>query len=183
MRFTSLSIASIAFALAALQSKPAHALDPSTRGPFYIQGIVAGFAVEERSNAVFHQDVEFGYHPSGRHDGFVIGVRQGFDLADCVVGETVARLGGDIPIVFKGGKFEMTIAPYGVIGLNYAFPCGFGTTTEAGVRFGGGIELKFFVYKGLYILARPVETTGAEYVDIGRVFFHFESGAGLGFAF
>jgi len=77
----------------------------------------------------------------------------------------------------------MTIAPYGVAGLNYFFPCGAGGTTEAGVRFGGGIELKFFVYKGLYVLVRPAETTGAEYVDSGRVFFHFDSGVGLGFAF
>lgn len=113
----------------------------------------------------------------------MIGVRQGFDLGDCVVGETVARLGGDIPIPFKGGKFEMTIAPYGIVGLNYAFPCGPGGSTEAGLRFGGGIELKFFVYKGLYILARPAETDGSHYVGAGRVFFHFESGAGIGFAF
>ena len=177
--------ASIAAAVVVLRPTPARALENSTRGPFYIQGIVAGFTFQDRGGGPwFHQDVEFGYHPTGRHDGFVIGVRQGFDLGDCSAGETVARLGFDIAIPLGGGgKYEMTIAPYGVEGLNYYFPCGGGGTTEAGLRFGGGIELKFFVYKGLYVLARPAETTGAEYVDAGRVFFHFDSGVGLGFAF
>ena len=173
----------VAFAVTSLHATPAHALDDSTRGPFYIQGIVGGFALQDGGASWFHQDVEFGFHTTGRHDGFVVGVRQGFDLGDCVVGATVARLGYDIAIPFKGGKFEMTIAPYGVVGLNYAFPCGFGSSMEAGLRFGGGIELKFFVYKGLYVLARPAETTGAEYVDVGRAYFHFDTGAGLGFAF
>ncbi len=179
-------VALVAAAIAAavvLRPTPAHALESSTRGPFYVQGIVAGIAFQDRGfGAWFHQDVEFGYHTTGRHDGFVIGVRQGFDLGNCSVGETVARLGFDFAIPFSGGKYEMTVAPYGVAGLNYFFPCG-GGTTEAGVRFGGGIELKIFVYKGLYVLVRPAETTGAEYVDAGRVFFHFDSGAGLGFAF
>ncbi len=180
------SFAAAAFVLTLFVASPARALNESTRGPFYIQGIVAGFSFVDQGTAWFHQDVEFGYHTTGRHDGFVIGVRQGFDWGGCVVGDTVARLGFDIAIPL-GSKFEMTVAPYGVVGINYAFPCGGGRfgggAFEAGIRFGGGIELKFFVYKGFYVLVRPAETTGAEYVDAGQVFFHFTSGAGVGFAF
>ncbi len=186
MRTTRLGLVAAAFVLTLLFGNPARAANQSTRGPFYIQGIVLGFAVDDPGNAWFHQDVEFGYHTTGRHDGFVIGVRQGFDFGNCVVGETVARLGYDIAIPL-GSKAEMTIAPYGVVGVNYLFPCGGGRfgagSMEAGLRFGGGIELKFFVYKGFYILARPAETTGEEFVDFGRVYFHFDSGAGVGVAF
>jgi len=178
-------VGAMAVGLILAAAKPAHALEDSTRGPFYVQGAVASFSVlsDWVNGAYYHNDVEFGWHPTGRHDGFVIGVRQGFDFGDCVLGETVARIGYDIALPLKNGRFELTIAPYGVAGVNYFLPCGLRNWTEAGLRFGGGVEVKFFLYKGLYLMVRPVETTGAELVDVGRVFFHFNTGIGVGFAF
>jgi hypothetical protein len=182
---TKAALGAVAVALILGEAKPAHALQDSTRGPFYVQGVALGLAIQSDigNGAYWHNDVEFGWHPSGRHDGFVIGVRQGFDIGNCSVGETVARIGYDIALPLKNGRFELTIAPYGVAGINYVFPCGFGGSTEAGFRFGGGVEVKFFLYKGLYLLARPVETTGEQFIDAGRVFFHFTTGIGIGFAF
>jgi len=180
------ALGAAAFALVVAGSRPAYAMQDSLRGPFYVQGVVASFAIQsDTGNGVYwHPDVEFGWHPTGRHDGFVVGVRQGFDInGDCSLGETVARLGYDIALPLKNGRFELTIAPYGIAGVDYVFPCG-PASAHAGLRLGAGIEIKFFLYKGFYLLARPAETDLADYADMNNpVHFYFNSGIGIGFGF
>ncbi len=167
----------------------ASALPESTRSPFYVQGVVASFALQtdSRSTGFYHADVEFGWHTTMRHDGFVIGIRQGFDVADCSLGETVLRAGYDIALPIHYGRFELTVAPYGVVGFDYAFPCGFGVGVITGPRLGVGVDVKFFFYKGLYLLGRPFETDLADYAaspfPYAPARFYFSAGLGLGFAF
>ncbi len=181
-------LGAVALAVVLSTSRPAHALQESLRGPFYIQGLFGAFAVQTGPlwGDYWHVDAEFGWHPSGRHDGFVVGVRQGFDVSNCSLGQTVARAGYDIAVPLRNGRFELTIAPYGVVGVDYEFPCGnikF-LQAQAGVRFGAGIEVKFFLYKDLYVLARPAETAVADYVNLlNPVQFYFNAGLGIGVGF
>jgi len=173
---------------ALLVTARANALEESTRGPFYVQGTVGSFAVWAgfpafTSGVYWHPDVEFGYHFSGRHDGFVLGIRQGFDVGNASIGETSLRAGYDLAIPLRNGRFEITIAPYGTIGLDYFFD-----GPRAGVRFSVGVEGKLFFYRGLFLLVRPIELSVGEFVNPPvfynkNVFFNLNAGVGLGYAF
>ncbi len=167
----------------------AHAFEESTRSPFYVQGQLGSFGAWVDLPAVgtlgyWHPDVEFGYHFSGRHDGFVLGLRQGFYVGRdrYHIGETLIRGGWDFALPFRNGRFELTLAPYGTFGVNYLF-----TGPQAGLHWSVGFEGKLFFWKGLYLLVRPIELGIGEYVDLGpfakNVFFTLNAGVGVGFAF
>lgn len=181
-----------------LASSPARAAD-STRGPFYVQGAPIGFATYAVADTCYHNSiigadicsgggsfyayraaVEFGYHFSGRGDGFVLGVRQSFWLSGGSAGVSQARLGWDIAIPIK--DFELTIAPYGVAGIAYGFSGG-----SPSFAFGVGVEGKFFFMKpdssakGLYAFAQPVELGGVAAGGLSG--FVYTAGAGIGYAF
>ena len=183
-----------AFAFAATVASSAGAAD-STHGALYIQGSpigVAGITYQTSdycrqgpttvacggtfwSNA-YRLDFELGYHFSKRYDGFVLAGRQVFyfntDYADGhVEGATQLRLGYDIPIPIK--QFELNIDPYGVVGVGYGF-----SNQNAAFTFAGGVEGKFFIVKGFYAFARPIEL-GA-WLPGGMV---WNIGAGVGYAF
>lgn len=166
--------------------RSAHALEPSTKGPLYIQGAVIGYNTTfgNRGYGAYKIDVEFGGHFSGRHDGFVIAGRQSFNfgwgLFGYTWGSTVVRLGFDIPIVVKDGKFEITIAPYGIAGLAYAFCSNCG---GLGFNWGFGVEGKFFPMQsnGFYAFARPLEI---QFLADGNGFgVGYSPAIGVGYAF
>ena len=136
------------------------------------------------SGIYWHPDVEFGYHFSGRHDGFVLGVRQGFYLGHDSIGETLLRLGWDFAVPFRNGRFELTLAPFATFGIDYFFDYG----VRAGAHASLGGEAKLFFYEGLYLHVRPIEVALGDFANPPflfpqNVFFNFNAGAGLGFAF
>lgn len=167
--------------------RSAHALDPSTKGPLYIQGAVIGYSYGFFGGfgfGAYRLDVEFGAHFTGRHDGFVLGGRQVFYLGfGGSIGATVARIGYDIPIVIKDGKFELTIAPYGIAGIAYGLCSGGGCYDGAAFNFGFGVDVKFFPIQsnGFYAFARPLEASF--FVGNGSTVTTLTPAAGVGFAF
>ena len=198
---TRLAVAALSATTVALASAPAHAGD-STRGAFYVQAAPIGFAnitqcvdvVLPDSFGVLHTQsvcgtagayraaAEFGYHFSGRHDGFVLGARQTFWFySGGTAGVTQARLGWDIPIAIK--DFELTIAPYGLLGVSYALSGG----GNASFTFGAGVEGKFFFMKpdsganGLYAFVQPIELGGAAGGGFSGFVYQFAAGAGYAF--
>ena len=170
-----------ALALGLSLSSTAHAAD-STKGPFYVQAGVLGYGFRGGGalwyGGAYHLDVEFGYHFSGRHDGFVLAGRQSFYLSPGGLGASDLRIGYDVPIVLSDGKYELTIAPYGLVGVAYALRGGLGTQFHVG----GGAEVRFFPMQsnGFYVFARPIEVT---YYAGGLSFWNFSPSAGVGFAF
>ena len=134
----------------------------SLRDPFYVGGTVLGFGAPlntgaSRGTTPYRLDFDIGYHPSNRHDGFVIGFRQNFLFGGNYDGGiSQLRLGGDIPILIKGGRMEITIAPYGAGGIYYGFNQ---QGARAAISF--GIEGKFFpiANNGFFAMARPFEIT------------------------
>jgi hypothetical protein len=168
----------------------AHALDESTRRPFYVQGVLGGgavwtgFSFGPGAEAYWHPDIEVGLHFTGRHDGPVIGLRQAFNVGRSIgggstsIGETELRGGYDIAIPFRNGRFEITLAPYGTLGVDYFF-----TNLVTGFRWSVGAEAKLFFFHGMFLLVRPFELSGGEFVPLGRMFFNFNAGAGVGLAF
>jgi len=178
----------VLFCLVMVASRDARAFDDSTRRPFYVQGIVGSYsfwASFEGTDLVFwHPDVEFGYHFTGRHDGFVLGIRQGFNVGrdPFDIGQTELRGGYDFAIPLKNGRFEITIAPYATFGLDYLF-----RGPQAGLRFAAGIEGKLFFIENVYVVVRAIELSAGEFVDLGplekNVYFNFNGGVGAGFAF
>lgn len=112
----------------------------SERGPFYVQGHVAGATVAFVDPVVgisFPLELHGGYHFSGRHDGFVVGLTQRIGIGSSVYGMTLARVGWDIPIPV--GRAELTLAPYVFGGVFY--PLGDG---DVGAHFGAGGEVRIF---------------------------------------
>lgn len=178
-----------AFVLAVVVAPSAHALEESTRGPFYIQGLFGsasawtGFPFGGSSGVYWHPEIEFGVHFTGRQDGVVLGLRQSFDVASRFpLGETVIRGGYDLAFPLRNGRFEITLSPYLTLGLNYFFD-----GPNAGVHFAAGFEAKFIFWHGLHILARPIELSAGEFVNLGpfykNVFFNLNGGVGAGYAF
>lgn len=180
-------------ALAALAwtttSSDAHAMDDSTRSPFYVQGTLGAFSIWTELPAVgtqayWHPDIEFGYHFTGRHDGFVLGIRQAFDIGrdHYAQGQTLIRGGYDLAFPLRNGRFEITIAPFATFGLNYFFD-----GPNAGIHASVGLEGKVFFFKGVYLLVRPIELAMGEFVNLGpfakNVYFNMNAGIGAGFAF
>lgn len=133
-----LGAAAAALGLAFALEKPAAA--DSDRGPFYVQAHVVGGTisfVDPMVGISFPIELHAGYHFSGRHDGFVVGLTQRIGFGSGAYGMTLARLGWDIPI--QAGRVELTIAPYLFGGAFYPFGGG-----DAGAHFGAGTELRIF---------------------------------------
>ena len=182
-------VAVAAFLAASAAPLSARAFDESTRRPFYIQSAVGSFSyfpVLFRDQTYWKPDIEFGVHFTGRHDGLTLGIRQAFDVGRDVysMGETVLRGGWDFALPFRNGRFELVLAPFGTFGANYVF-----TNLHAGVRFTVGFDAKLFFFQGLYLLVRPIELGFGQFVDNlivpgqQNVFFTFNAGIGLGYAF
>jgi hypothetical protein len=182
-------IRALGFALALLTTAlPCAALDDSRHGPFYVQGTVPlginywNFVSRNGYGWTgWRPDLEFGYHFSGRHDGIVLGLRQAFivtavGVSGDVGATTALRYGYDIPISI--GDFEITVAPYGTLGLGYVFH---GPT--AGLEMSWGIDGKFFFWRELYAFARPFEMGFQCFHDTGICALGMVFGAGVGFAF
>jgi len=175
------SVATLAF------TSSAHA-DDSSYGPFYVQGgvgisywdfpnLVAGFGY---SWTGFDPQIEAGYHFSGRHDGFVLGLRQAFILTGIqahAAGLTALRGGWDIPI--KISSFELNIDPFGTVGIGYLFD-----GPSAGISLTGGVDAKLFFLadKGVYAFVRPIELGAQCFEDAGRCAFSYAMSVGAGFA-
>lgn len=183
-----------AVATLGLALSPTAIAEDSTRGPFYVEGFPLGYNWTGVYGCTYHPGTgqtictgggiggafrlsgEFGYHVSGRHDGFVIGARQAFlfPAGGGVWGTTQARLGWDIAIPVR--RFEITIAPYGVAGVAYNLNGG-----NAAFAFAGGAEGKFFFSKGGYACATPFEL--GSWVGRGFNGVVFQASVGIGYAF
>lgn len=141
--------------------KSAHAAN-SNRDSLYVGGTILGFGAPLNSGfrgntTPYRLDFDFGGHVNGRHDGFVIGFRQAFLFGGGFDGGiTQLRMGGDIAIPIRGGRMELTIAPYGAGGIYYNFN---GADPRAAISF--GVEGKFFPIEnnGFFAMARPFEIT------------------------
>jgi hypothetical protein len=170
-----------------LAANAAHAAD-STRGAFYVEGSPLGTGTIPLScidtpfgclgggvEGAYRVSAEFGYHFSGRHDGLVVGIRQLFLFGSLAAGTTEARVGWDIAIPIK--QFELTVAPYGVAGIAYAF----GDNRKAAFVLAAGAEGKFFFKDNLYAFLIPLELGG--WVGSGYAGVSYEAGAGIGYAF
>lgn len=117
----------------------------SDRGPAYVEAHVLGGMVGVGdttagggwAGGAFALELHGGYHLSGRHDGFVVGLTQKLAVGGGALGATLARLGWDFAIPIK--RRELTIAPYGFGGALYAFDGG-----GVAAHIGAGIEARFF---------------------------------------
>lgn len=189
-------ILSVSIALISILVAGSASADDSTRGAFYVQGSPLGVGVAFYPGAdtvdpvtgqptslgggasgAYRVDVEGGYHFSGRHDGFVLALRQAFYFSGGSLGSTTARAGWDIPISLADGKMELTIAPYAHVGIGYAFAGG-----DPFFHWGVGADGKLFFLKdlGLYAFVRPIEFS----MFINQAVLPAISfGAGMGFAF
>jgi hypothetical protein len=164
--------------------------DESVQGPAYLQGTVGvsfwdfphlqfGPFVTSYSWTGFNPTIEFGYHFQGRHDGIMLGVRQAFSvtgLQGAAAGTTSLRVGYDF--AFKAGSLEVNVDPYAMIGVGYIFD-----GPHAGILATGGLDVKLFVYKGLFIVARPAELGIQCFHDSGDCAFAYLAGVGAGYAF
>lgn len=174
------------FLLCSTNADASFQLAPSQHGPFYVQGTVLGFGLAARSGPTgalgtanaYHLDVEFGWHfPEQKHQAFVIAVRQAFYLGDPFsAGASHFRIGYDLPFDIGDDRYELILAPYGIVGVLYPF-----SQPDPAFVFGGGLEGKFFFWKGLYALARPVEIGAI--VTGGGAAFQYNGGVGMGYAF
>ena len=172
--------------------------DESSQPPIYVQGglgisfwdfpHIQVFGVNTSySWTGFDPQVEFGYHFSGRHDGFVLAVRQAFSITaiqGAAAGITSLRAGYDL--VFKTGSLEVNVDPFATFGVGYVFdglaPALGGPS--AGIGATGGLDLKiFFGPKGLFAFARPGELGFQCFHDYGLCAFSYSAEAGAGFAF
>ena len=123
-------------------SRPAQA--ESQRGPFFVEGHVLGGAIAFPSGATgasYPLEIAAGYHISGVHEGFVLGLAQRFDIgiSGGSSGATLARLGWDFAIDLD--PMELTIAPYLQGGAVYGFGGG------AGGLVGMGVEGRWFPFR------------------------------------
>jgi hypothetical protein len=184
-------VAALAIAASLAVPLSAHAeLVSSRHKPFYVEGAFplgvggyGGYACGRFGCGFGWQwrpDVEIGFHFTGRHDGFVLGIRTPFYVGDGYGGMGVlARIGYDIPIPLKGGKYELTIGPYGYAGFAFIAP---NRGISAGLQTGGGAEVKFFVLKGFYVFGRPLDFGIQCFHDYGTCNFQWQAGAGAGYA-
>src|SRR6266487_2543246 len=117
-----LAFAALAASLILVPGKADAELISSRDKPFYIEGAFPlGFSTFGWGGGGFgcgrfggcgwggywKPDIELGFHFTGRHDGFVLGIRHEFYLGGFAGIGGVLRLGYDIPIPIKGGKYEI----------------------------------------------------------------------------
>ena len=122
-------------------------------------------------------DLEGGYHLSGRHDGLVVGVRQGFNFSDFSSGSTQARLGYDLALPNIIGKNELIIAPYAAFGAGYQFVSAAG---DAAFAMTFGAEGRLFVADKVYVHFRPIDL-GVWIGSQTNVAYSMAGGAGMSF--
>src|ERR1051326_1844125 len=136
----------------------ASAMEDSKRGPFYVQGTVPlglhfGISLDPGGNwAGWRPDIEFGAHFNGRHDGFVLGLRQAFILTAAPqigAGTTQLRYGYDLSFPV-GENFELVVAPYGTVGIGYTLSSADLGGPNAGLDMSWGVDGKFFFAGGFY---------------------------------
>jgi hypothetical protein len=165
----------------------------SSNGGVYVQAVIGGVAWTYFPSAFsgagydwagFRPDFEFGFHASGRHDGFVVGFRQAFILTmgqGLAAGVSTIRLGWDIPIQL--GERELVIGPFVSAGIGYVFDglSAFGGPS-AGLHVNGGADGKFFIASGFYAFGR-IEAGAQCFHDVGVCAFDLVAGAGVGVAF
>lgn len=175
----------IALGLAAFTAAPEVLADDSTKGPLFVQATLLGLgyhnAVGSRGDnwAGYRPDFEIGYHPSGRYDGIVLGLRQAFNLtlAPGRAGGATQIFGGyDIPLKVAG--FEVIAAPYAMLGVGYVFD-----GPSAGINLVGGVEGKVFLLDSLYAHVRPFEMGVQCFHDVGECAIAMSFGLGGGYAF
>jgi hypothetical protein len=160
----------------------------SSNGGVYLQALIGGFSWMYFPNFLgsgfstdwggFNPDIEFGFHATGRHDGFVVGFRQAFVLTMVPAlagGVSTLRLGWDIPIAL--GERELVIGPYVSAGVGYVFD-----GPSAGIHINGGADFKFFIASGFFAFGR-FEAGAQCFHDGGFCAFDLVAGAGVGFAF
>jgi hypothetical protein len=184
LRFLSSSLLAVALVLSV---RGARAAD-STRAGMYVEGSPVGTGtfplgcvqtqfgcLNNRAEGAYRLSAEFGVHFTGRHDGFVLGVRQVFLFGSLSGGISEARVGYDIAIPIK--QFEVTIAPYGVAGVAYVFDPG----GHAAAALGVGAEGKFFFKDNLYAFLIPFELGG--WIGSGYSGVQYQGAVGIGYAF
>ena len=180
----------VAFTAVLFAAAPARA-DESVHGPAYLQGTVGlsywdfpkvqvfGPFSTDYSWTGFNPTIEFGFHFQGRHDGIMLGIRQGFSIDGIqgrATGTTAARIGYDF--AFKAGTLEVNVDPYVMLGAGYVFD-----GPSAGLLVTGGLDVKLFLVKGFYVVARPAELGVQCFHDRGACAFAYLAGVGAGFAF
>jgi len=180
-----LFVSSLLAGAVAFVSSSAHA--ESTRGAGYVQGNVLGYSLVGTSaggfggtSGAYPIDLHGGYHFGGTHEGFALGATQRFLFSGGFLAATTARAGYDIAIPIKNGEMELTVAPYGFLGLMY------GEGSGARPYFGVGAEARFFPLnegggKGFFATAKPLELGFAP--GEGGLFWTYTFNAGAGYAF
>lgn len=135
------------------------------RRGFYLQAAPVGFeylCFQGACAALYHFDFELGGHFSNddkekgtRHYGWVVAVRQSFGQAAGTIARTQARVGYDFGVpIGERHQLELTLGLYAAEGFAFVSSSGgsaFATATSL------GIEGKFFFFKGLYALFRPLD--------------------------
>lgn len=165
----------------------------SEQGPIYVQGgvgvsfwdfphIAFGPFAAAYSWTGFDPQVEFGWHPSGRHDGFVLGLRQAFIITALNLGTGyaagVTSLRGGWDLAFKAASMEINVDPFATFGVGYVFD-----GPSAGIEATGGLDVKAFFTKGFFAYARPAELGFQCFHDSGNCAFSYAMSVGAGYAF
>ena len=187
-------VCAAALAAAVVLAPRAASAGDSEQGPLYIQGGVGvsfwdfpGLRfIGSYSWTGFDPQVEFGWHPSGRHDGFVLGVRQAFIVTavqGAAAGVTSARFGWDL--AFKASSIEINVDPFATFGVGYVFDglVPFAGGPSAGIEATGGLDVKAFFTKGFFAYARPAELGFQCFHDYGNCAFSYAMSVGAGYAF
>jgi hypothetical protein len=167
---------------------PHVALGESTREPFFVEVLPGGAGLGFYDAAFFPSyplELGAGYHVSGHHEGFVVGLAQRFDLFydGGVGGASLARIGWDFAIPIS--EMELVVAPFVGGGPLYDLRGGF-----VGGTVGGGIETRLFpvaasgdgppsLAEGVFIVAKPIAVDYAAIATISGAVLSFQAGAGL----
>lgn len=182
---------------AVLASAASARADDSSQGPFYVEGSLGASYWDFPGNTVvlfgipfaglyswtgFWPSLEVGLHPTGRHDGIVLGLRQAFIITATNIfgahaaGTTSIRVGYDL--AFKAGSLEVNVDPFATVGVGYVFD-----GPHAGIGATGGIDVKLFFVKGVFAFVRPGELGFQCFEDLGNCAFSYAVSGGGGVAF
>ena len=119
-------------------------------GTFFVNGNTS-LNPGTSDTSVRFPSIDLLYHLDGRSSGVNLGLRQDvWFRSDGAVGLTAARGGYDIPMIVAHGRYEITIAPFGLLGLGYGSP---------GAQFvlGFGADGRFYFKDNFFGYVRPLE--------------------------